>query len=58
MIGLPKQHPLDSLDDDGKPFWSGTRRAPTPLYYSEEDLSPNQERINENIIGFVRMLQD
>jgi len=51
---LLKQHPLDSLDDDDKPFWSGTRKAPTPLSYSEENESPEQEKINQNIIDFVR----
>jgi len=55
MQELLKQHPLDHLDEDGIPFWSGTRRAPSPLLYIEdEDTSEEQKRINENIVDFVR----
>ena len=48
------KHPLDSVDEDGKPFWSGTRRAPTPLCYSDDATWPNQHEINENMINFVK----
>lgn len=48
------KHPLDSVDEDGKPFWSGTRRSPTPLCYSDDATWPNQLDINENMINFVK----
>ena len=48
------KHPLDSVDGDGKPFWSGARRAPTPLCYSDDATWPNQLDINENMINFVK----
>ena len=28
------KHPVDSVDEDGAPIWSGTRRAPKALAYS------------------------
>ena len=31
ILALLKQHPLDSLDDDDKPFWSGTRKGSTAI---------------------------
>ena len=51
IMDLLEQHPLDSLDDDDKPFWSGTRKAPTPLTYSENEITAES---NSNIIDFVR----
>jgi ubiquitin-activating enzyme E1 len=49
------QHPLDSVDEDGEPFWTGTRRAPSALPYSDgEKMSEEEKKINENIIDFVR----
>jgi len=54
ILALLKQHPLDSLDDDDKPFWSGTRKAPTLLTYSEDEASPEQENMNSYIVDFVR----
>jgi len=54
MSNLLEKHPLDSLDDDEKPFWSGARRAPTPLSYREDITSPEQEIINENLTDFIR----
>ena len=59
MNELIDKHPVDSLDDDGAPFWSGTRRAPKPLRFipldSEEDeVSAQQVIINERLSQFVR----
>ncbi len=49
------KHPLDGLDEDGEPFWTGTRRAPTPLLYSKDrDISDEEGKINEYLIDFVR----
>ena len=58
MNDLIQKHPIDSLDDDGQPFWSGTRRPPTPLKFipldSEDDeVSAQQVIINERIAEFV-----
>jgi len=58
MDELIQKHPIDSLDDDGQPFWSGTRRPPTPLRFipldSEDDeVSAQQVIINERIAEFV-----
>jgi len=50
---LLKQHPLDSLDDDDNPFWSGARKAPTPLMYTNDGDS-QVETVNSNIVDFVR----
>jgi ubiquitin-activating enzyme E1 len=49
---LLTKHPADSVDEDGKPFWSGTRRLPRPLNYNSDD--DDQRMIDENLIGFVR----
>ncbi|KAL9187802.1 hypothetical protein ACHAXT_006180 [Thalassiosira profunda] len=59
MDELIQKHPADSVDDDGAPFWSGTRRVPKVLRYipldSEEDeVSAQQVLINERIAQFVR----
>jgi len=55
MNALLKQHPLDSLDDDDKPFWSGTRKAPAPLsYLNDEDSQLDADTVNSNIVDFVR----
>ena len=59
MKELIDKHPVDSLDDEGAPFWSGTRRAPKPLRFipldSEEDeVSAQQVIINERLSQFVR----
>ena len=58
MDELIQKHPIDSLDDDGAPFWSGTRKIPRPLRFipldSEEDeVSAQQVIINERIAQFV-----
>lgn len=31
--GLLKEHPRESVTEDGEPFWSGDRRIPTPLKF-------------------------
>ena len=52
---LLRQHPLDSVDDDGEPFWTGTRRAPSPLLFEDgTDISEQAVKINDNLIDFVR----
>ncbi|EED92704.1 ubiquitin activating enzyme, partial [Thalassiosira pseudonana CCMP1335] len=33
MDELVQKHPIDSVDDDGALFWSGTRRAPKPFRF-------------------------
>jgi ubiquitin-activating enzyme E1 len=52
VVQLLKQHPLDSADEDGEPFWCGTRRPPRMLAFSSAD-DPEQETINDNLVGFV-----
>lgn len=54
---LRVEHPADSLDEDGEPFWSGTRRPPQPLAYSGSSLhhpQTQQSRVDDNMIEFVR----
>jgi len=52
---LLSQHPEDSFEEDGKPFWSGTRRAPKTLIYSESSSSvAEQELVNSSMLDFVR----
>jgi ubiquitin-activating enzyme E1 len=57
MAELIQKHPLDSVDDDGLPFWSGTRRAPKPMRFmpldSDVQVSAQQVIINESIAQFV-----
>ena len=58
MAELIQKHPLDSVDDDGMPFWSGSRRAPKPMRFipldSEDgEVSAQQVIINERIAQFV-----
>jgi ubiquitin-activating enzyme E1 len=49
------KHPPGSLDDDGEPFWSGTRRQPRVLSFSGSvPLDAMQSSVNENLIDFVR----
>lgn len=52
--GLLTEHPLDSVDEDGEPFWTGTRRAPKQLSYIEVSTDEEQHRINANILLFLR----
>jgi len=58
MAELIQKHPLDSVDDDEMPFWSGARRAPKPMRFmpldSEDgEVSAQQVIINERIAQFV-----
>ncbi len=52
---LLHQHPEDSLDEDGQPFWSKSRRMPRIIEYRvvEED-DAIQKEINEYIVKFVQ----
>ncbi|KAL7540920.1 hypothetical protein ACHAWF_006817, partial [Thalassiosira exigua] len=59
MEELIEKHPVDSLDDDGVPFWSGTRRVPKPLRFvpmdsQDDEVSAQQVIVNERIAQFVR----
>lgn len=52
---LLEEHPLDSVDDDGEPFWSGSRKPPTPLNFQQISEVTGQEQLgNENLVDFVR----
>ena len=51
---LLKKHPLDSLDDEGLPFWSGSRRPPRSLSFNPSSVEADTSAINENFIEFVR----
>mmetsp|Transcript_13904 Transcript_13904/g.27252 ORF Transcript_13904/g.27252 Transcript_13904/m.27252 type:complete len:1445 (+) Transcript_13904:148-4482(+) len=58
MEELLQKHPVDSVDEDGAPFWSGTRRVPKPLRFipldsNEDEVSAQQIIINERIAQFV-----
>ena len=48
---LLEKHPIDSVDEDGGPFWSAVRRVPRALSYSDRD---DQNNANDNLIEFVR----
>jgi len=50
---LLREHPLDSLDEDGEPFWSGPRRPPSPLRYIPGSQHEDQIAVNQNIRDFV-----
>jgi ubiquitin-activating enzyme E1 len=52
---LLHQHPEESLDEDGQPFWSKSRRMPQIIEYRvvEED-DALQKEINEYIVKFVQ----
>jgi ubiquitin-activating enzyme E1 len=53
---LLREHPIDSLDEDGEPFWSGTRKVPKPIRFchplDSEDIS--MVAANENLMEFVQ----
>jgi ubiquitin-activating enzyme E1 len=51
---LIKEHPLESRDEDGEAFWSGTRRPPRELSFCPEDNGADQNVINSNLVDFVR----
>ena len=49
------EHPPDSLDEDGDPFWSGSRKVPKPLFFDEENENDTHQRsVNGNLIDFVK----
>jgi len=55
------EHPIDKLDEDEEPFWSGSRKPPQPLSFSlttnneaEDDATKQKEEINKNMVDFVR----
>jgi ubiquitin-activating enzyme E1 len=55
VLKLLKEHPIESVDEDGESFWSGTRRPPRMLAYSSTSPDdPEQDVINRNLIEFVR----
>ena len=51
---LLKKHPQDSLDEDGEPFWSGTRRIPRIVRYLDDSHSESNAKANAYIEDFVR----
>eukprot|EP00980_Cylindrotheca_fusiformis_P009925 scaffold2195_cov132-Cylindrotheca_fusiformis.AAC.9 len=52
---LLAQHPVDSLDEDGEPFWSGARKTPKALLFSDEkNLESHGNQVNSNFVDFVR----
>jgi len=49
---LLDQHPVDSVDEDGENFWSGTRSPPKALRYkSPEALDSNEDVIHQNLVN-------
>ncbi|CAJ1969534.1 unnamed protein product [Cylindrotheca closterium] len=51
---LLAQHPEDSVDEDGEPFWSGSRKTPKLIWFSSENESESQQSlVNENYADFV-----
>eukprot|EP00977_Amphora_coffeiformis_P015741 scaffold4707_cov164-Amphora_coffeaeformis.AAC.15 len=51
---LLEEHPLDSRDDDGELFWSGSRRPPSPLKYVSFPTNTEEEVANANLVDFVQ----
>lgn len=49
------EHPVDSVDEEGEPFWSGSRRPPILLFYQDASGDPVQEDANKNLVEFVRV---
>jgi len=56
VIDLLREHPVDSVDEDGDKFWGGTRKVPIPLKFrlSVEDGDSSSLAANENLIEFVQ----
>ena len=49
------KHPIDSVDEDEEPFWTGARRAPRPVRYAAGEVTdPQQVKVNENLLAFVQ----
>jgi ubiquitin-activating enzyme E1 len=53
-IDLLRKHPLESVDDEGQPFWAGSRRPPKSLIFNLLSAESDQSNINENFVEFVR----
>lgn len=53
-VDLMKEHPIESLDEDGQPFWTGTRRPPKILTYKVSSNDPEQVTVNSMLVEFVR----
>jgi hypothetical protein len=54
---LLKQHPLDSVDEDGEPFWTGARRARRPIrFVAGAESNSQQGKVNENMLMFVQVV--
>lgn len=51
---LLKKHPLTSVDDEGLPFWSGSRRPPRSLTFCLSSTDKDQLAVNESFVEFVR----
>ena len=51
---LIEEHPLDSKDEDGEPFWSGTRRPPKALLLDVEPVDSEQDLVNKSLLDFVK----
>lgn len=55
ILKLLEEHPLDSVDEDGERFWSGSRKPPTALKFStDRNLGSQGEIVNQNLLDFVR----
>ncbi len=53
IMQLLEEHPIDSIDDEGEPFWSGSRKPPTVLKLPGQ-VGGNKESIDNNLVDFVR----
>ena len=55
---LLQEHPPESLDDEGEPFWTETRRVPKVVSYSKKEQNDSDDDdddiVNKSIIVFVR----
>jgi len=54
---LLSQHPKDSFDDEGQPFWAGTRKVPKPLVFRAKMQRIDgtiEDSVNQHLIEFVR----
>jgi ubiquitin-activating enzyme E1 len=52
---LLRKHPVDSFDEDGEKFWSGSRKVPKSLLFSASaEVGSQQDVINQQIVDFVK----
>lgn len=49
IVKLLEEHPLRSLDEDGEPFWSGSRKPPKAVVFP----SHSDDDVDGNLISFV-----